>query len=134
MQRTRVLVAEDDDLLADMVSSVLSSDERIEIVGRAANGPDAVERALAVSPDVVLMDIHMPGMDGIAAAATLRESGSQARVVILTGSDMPGDEERARSAGAVGYVSKERAGQELVAATLAAAALARPGGSGEADG
>ena len=133
MQRTRVLVAEDDDLLADMVSSVLSSDERIEIVGRAANGPDAVERALAVSPDVVLMDIHMPGMDGIAAAATLRERGSHARVVILTGSDMPGDAERARRAGAVGYVSKERAGQALVEATLAAAVVTPPGRSAEAE-
>ena len=121
-----MLVAEDDDLLADMVISVLAADERIEIVGRVADGPGAVERALAVSPDVVLMDIHMPGLDGIAAAAALRRRGSQARVVILTGSDMLGDEERARRAGAVAYMSKERAGRELVAATLAAAAAAPP--------
>ena len=124
VQRARVLVAEDDDLLADMVTAILAADERIDVVGRVADATEAVEQTLSLSPDVVLMDIHMPGLDGITAAEILRERGSNARVVILTGSDMPRDEERARSAGAAGYVSKEGAGRELVEATLRAAGRA----------
>ena len=122
MGRARVLVAEDDDLLAEMVTAILGADERIEVVGRVADGTEAVEQTLTLSPDVVLMDIHMPGLDGIAAAEILRDRGSRARVVILTGSDMRGVAERAREAGAVGYLSKERAGRELVTVTLDAAA------------
>ena len=116
-----MLLAEDDDLLAEMVAALLARDERIELVGRADDGAAAVEQALALSPDVVLMDIHMPHLDGIRATQELRRCGSRAGVVILTGSDMPGDQERALRSGAVGYVNKERAWEELVPATLAAA-------------
>ena len=133
MERTRVLLAEDDDLLAEMVTALLTADERIELVGRAGDGAAAVEQAIALSPDVVLMDIHMPRLDGIQAVQELRRRGSQAEVVILTGSDMPGDKARAIRSGAVGYVSKERARHDLVPATLAAAREERRDGERAGD-
>jgi DNA-binding NarL/FixJ family response regulator len=81
---TRVLIADDDHLVRAGLVEVLSNDPTIEIVGQAATGREAVERACRLAPDVVLMDVRMPDLDGIAATAELSRAASNAKVLILT--------------------------------------------------
>jgi DNA-binding NarL/FixJ family response regulator len=114
----RVLVADDQPIFTAMLEAVLASDERVEVVGHAANGEEAVELSAALSPDVILMDISMPIMDGLEATRRLREAGSPAFVLMLTESDLPGDVMRSRKAGAAGYVPKTRISSDLTAAIL----------------
>jgi DNA-binding NarL/FixJ family response regulator len=118
---TRVLIADDHTLFAEALEAILSSDERIDVVGRAKNGEEAVELTLTLRPDVVLMDISMPVLDGIAATERIRSSTPEASVLVLTGSDAPSDVDAARRAGATGYVTKDRIAAELVEAILDAA-------------
>jgi two-component system nitrate/nitrite response regulator NarL len=118
---TRVLIADDHTLFAEALEAILDTDERIAVVGRARNGQEAVELASSLRPDVVLMDISMPVMDGIQATAKIRESDPGACVLVLTGSDAPTDVDAARRAGATGYVTKDRIAAELVHAILDAA-------------
>ena len=122
MHRTRVLIADDERLFVDALELILEADERIEVVGRALNGREAIILARDLDPDVVLMDLSMPGVDGFGAiAAIVAETGSR-RVVVLSGSADPGDMEKARAAGAVGYLMKDKIADELVPGVLAAAA------------
>jgi DNA-binding NarL/FixJ family response regulator len=118
----RVLVADDQPVFTAMLEAVLASDERVEVVGRAANGREALERSAELSPDVVLMDISMPIMDGLEATRRLLEADPSACVLMLTESDLPGDVTRARKAGAAGYVPKTRIASDLTAAILGVAA------------
>jgi DNA-binding NarL/FixJ family response regulator len=104
----RVLVADDQPLFTKMLEAVLSRDDRVEVVGHAANGQQALELAAELAPDVILMDISMPIMDGLEATRRLRERDPSTRVIMLTESDFPGDVMRARKAGAAGYVPKTR--------------------------
>jgi DNA-binding NarL/FixJ family response regulator len=104
----RVLIADDQVPFATMLESILADEEEVEVVGRAANGREAVELAAELQPDVVLMDITMPVMDGLEATRRIRESDSAARVLVLTESDLRGDAVRAERAGAHGYVPKTR--------------------------
>ncbi len=104
----RVLIADDQVPFATMLESILADEEEVEVVGRAANGREAVELAAELQPDVVLMDITMPVMDGLEATRRIRESDSAARVLVLTESDLRGDAVRAERAGADGYVPKTR--------------------------
>jgi DNA-binding NarL/FixJ family response regulator len=103
---TRVLVVDDELLYAEAISALLDLNEGIEVVGIAADGRAAVEQAETLRPDLVLMDIQMPRLDGIAATSRIRRRVPGTRVVIMTG--LTGDEylERARLAGASGYVQK----------------------------
>jgi DNA-binding NarL/FixJ family response regulator len=117
----RVLIADDHDLFAQSVEAFLSMEERIDIVGRAANGAEAARLATETQPDVVLMDISMPVMDGFEAAKAILEVAPDARVLFLTGSNAPADVAEARAAGGIGYVTKEKIASELVDAILAAA-------------
>jgi len=106
-QRIRVLVVDDDSLLRSAIARLLQLDPDFAVVGEAPNGQIAVELAASERPDVVLMDIEMPRLDGIEATRRLRESMPQTQVVILT---KFGDDEnvfRALKAGAVGYVLKD---------------------------
>jgi DNA-binding NarL/FixJ family response regulator len=112
----RVLVADDQPIFTKMLEAVLASDERVEVVGRATNGKQALELAAELAPDVILMDISMPIMDGLEATRRLRERDPSVRVLMLTESDFPGDVMRARKAGASGYVPKTR-----IASTLSGA-------------
>jgi two-component system response regulator NreC len=112
----RVLVADDEQLFVAMVEAMLQSDPRIEVVGRAYNGRQAVEQAVAVDPDVTLMDIAMPELDGIQAIARIRKADPRACILVLTGGNNPADIAAARRAGAAGYLTKDRIASELLPA------------------
>jgi DNA-binding NarL/FixJ family response regulator len=114
----RLLIADDQVAFAAMLETILAEDEEIEVVGRAANGREAVDLAAELEPDVVLMDISMPLMDGLEATRRIREREPSARVLMLTESDLPGDAVRAERAGADGYVPKTRIVARLRSAIL----------------
>ena len=119
--RVRVLIADDQRLFAEALEAILTTDGRIAVVGRAANGEEAVDLARDGQADVVLMDIAMPVLDGIAATEAIRAHAPATRVVVLTGSEAPEDITRARAAGAAGYVTKDQVAGDLVRAILDAA-------------
>jgi DNA-binding NarL/FixJ family response regulator len=121
VETVRVLIADDNVLFAHSLEAVLADDDRFDVVGCAKNGEEAVELAETLHPDVVLMDITMPRLDGLQATRRLRDLGSPAHVVVLTESDLPGDVVRAERAGADGYVAKTRIIQRLRDAILEAA-------------
>jgi two-component system nitrate/nitrite response regulator NarL len=110
----RVLIADDHLLFAEALSTILEPDQRIKVVGRAANGEQAVKLATKLKPDVVLMDISMPVLDGIEAARQIHEQLPEAQVLMLTGSAARQDVAKSRKAGASGYVTKDRIAAELV--------------------
>jgi DNA-binding NarL/FixJ family response regulator len=118
--QVRVLIADDQRLFAEALEAILTTDARIAVVGRAANGVEAVELTRDDRPDVVLMDIAMPVLDGIAATEAIAAETPETRVVVLTGSDAPEDITRARAAGASGYVTKDQVAGDLVRAILGA--------------
>jgi DNA-binding NarL/FixJ family response regulator len=103
----RVVVAEDDPGLAALIEGVLDADGRFLVVGLAADGDEAVRLVQREAPDLVLMDIGLPGRDGIAATRLIRARDAGQHVVIYTGSDRYEDVARADDAGAAGYLHKE---------------------------
>jgi DNA-binding NarL/FixJ family response regulator len=114
MSRHRVLIADDHRIFAEGLRALLEPE--FEVVGLVADGKELVEAAAAHRPDVVVADVTMPSLNGIEAAARLRELGVTARVVILTQHRDVAYARRAMAAGAVGYVLKNAASSELVAA------------------
>ena len=111
--KIRVYVADDHAMIRDGLRALLESHGDIEVVGGAGDGRQAVVEAKRLQPDIVLMDISMPGLNGIEAAALLREAAPKARVIMLS---MHANSEhlfRALHAGARGYVLKNSAGAEL---------------------
>jgi DNA-binding NarL/FixJ family response regulator len=118
----RVLLVDDDDLMRAGLRSVLSSDETIEVVGEASDGRAAVERAHTLTLDVVLMDVRMPGLDGIAATRALLAVQPEARVIILTTFEQEDYIFGALNAGASGFLLKRTSPEELIAAVHTVAA------------
>ena len=114
----RVLIADDHRLFAEALEAILGSEDRIAVVGHAGDGQEAVRLAKELKPDIVLMDISMPVMDGIDAAARIRSEDGGARILMLTGSNARTDVDRARRAGAAGYVTKDRIAAELIDAIV----------------
>ena len=104
--------------------ALLSEDERLDVVGIASNGAEAVELATQLKPDVILMDLMMPVMDGLEATRRIRESGLNSEILILTGADTPVSSEDAAQAGASGYLRKEQDVEELRSVFLEVASLA----------
>ena len=118
MPKIRVLIADDHLLFAEALAAILATDERFEAVGQAHNGETAVELAAAEKPDVVVMDIQMPKLDGVEAAKRIKKKRKSAQVLMLTGSNSSADVARAREAGAEGYVTKDRIASELIDSIL----------------
>jgi DNA-binding NarL/FixJ family response regulator len=121
----RVLIADDEPLFAEALELLLSADDRIVVVGRAADGGEAVELARTLEPDLVLMDLSMPGVDGFDATEQIAAGSGAARVLVLSGSADPADVAKARKAGASGYITKDQIAETLVEAILAAGADGR---------
>jgi DNA-binding NarL/FixJ family response regulator len=113
-----VLIADDHRLFADALEAILATDGRFEIVGKAHDGESAVRLAGTTKPDVVLMDIAMPGVDGVEATRRIRKRRKSTAVLILTGSNARNDVDRARRAGAAAYVTKDRIASQLVDAIV----------------
>ncbi len=120
--RVRVFLVDDDDLVRAGLRAVLSSDETIEVVGEAGDGRTAVERARALTVDVVLMDVRMPNLDGITATRELLAVQPEARVVILTTFEQDDYIFGALDAGASGFLLKRTSPEELIAAVHTVAA------------
>lgn len=112
----RVLLVDDEDAAVELTQTVLETDERLDVAGRARDGAEAVALASALDPDVILMDLYMPVMDGIEATRAIRATGSTTPILLVTASDLPGDLERARGAGITGYVAKQRVASDLLPA------------------
>jgi len=119
---TRVLIADDDDLMRAGLAELLSADPAIEIVGEASTGREAVERARRVAPDVVLMDVRMPALDGIAATRELTSKAPGVKVLILTTFEQDDYIFGGLRAGASGFLLKRTRPEELLAAVHTIAA------------
>ncbi len=117
----RVLLVDDQALFREALSTLLEVRPEIEVVGEAGDGDAALRRTADLRPDVVLMDLHMPVLDGIAATRRLRVEHPDVRVLALTTFDDDEDVFAALRAGAVGYLLKDVSGDRLVEALLAAA-------------
>jgi two-component system, NarL family, response regulator LiaR len=116
--KIRVLIADDHRMFAEALEAILGTDDRLEVAGQAGDGAEAVRLALKARPDVILMDIAMPVMDGLQATKQIRKHWPTACVLMLTGSNSRTDVDRAREAGAAGYVTKERIAAELIDAIV----------------
>jgi two-component system, NarL family, response regulator DesR len=132
----RVLLAEDQAMIREALAALLSFEDDIEVVAQVGRGDEVTAAALASKPDVALLDIEMPGMDGLTAAAALSQASPGIKIVILTTFGRPGYLRRAMEAGASGFVVKDSpadrlartirqvlSGQRVIDPELAAAAL-----------
>ena len=120
--RVSVMLVDDDGLMREGLRAVLSSDDRIEVTGEAENGRLAVQRARHLRPDVVLMDVRMPELDGIAATEELIAAAPEAQVVILTTFEEDEYIVGALRAGASGFLIKRSTPEDLIAAIHTVAA------------
>ena len=114
----RVVIADDDPLFIDALEAILGIESQIEIAGRAHDGKEAMRLAGELEPDVVLMDLSMPVVDGFEASRRIRAEAPATAVVVLTGSAYAEDVEKAYDAGASDYVTKDRIAQDLVRTVL----------------
>lgn len=112
----RVLIVDDHAILRDGIRSLLQSQDGISVVGEASNGREALERVEQLEPDIVLMDVAMPEMDGIQATEEIKNSYPQVKVLILTQHDNWEYIDPLLQAGASGYVLKRSGGREVVTA------------------
>jgi two-component system, NarL family, response regulator DesR len=132
----RVLIAEDQAMIREALAALLSFEDDSEVVAQVGRGDEVTPAALASKPDVALLDIEMPGMDGLTAAAALSQASPGTKIVILTTFGRPGYLRRAMEAGASGFVVKDSpadrlartirqvlSGQRVIDPELAAAAL-----------
>ncbi|BDG07390.1 response regulator [Anaeromyxobacter paludicola] len=121
MSKIRVLIADDHAILREGVRALLKAAADVEVVGEAADGLQAIEKCRELEPDVVLMDIAMPGLGGIEAALELKKTGSRTRVLVMSQYEDREYVRRMLKAGAAGYVLKKSAGAELANAIRAVA-------------
>ena len=113
MRTVRVLIADDHALVRSGISSLLKAND-IEVVGEASNGIEALEMTRALKPDIVLMDIKMPGCDGLQATQLIKAEMPQTRIVIVTAFDDNDDLFQAMKNGAAGYVLKNMRAEDFV--------------------
>ena len=119
MPKIRVIIADDHAILREGVRALLAAADDIEVVGQAADGQAAIEAVQKLDPDVLLMDIAMPGLGGLEAALELRKQGARAKVLILSQYEDREYVRRLLRAGVSGYVLKKSAGSELAGAIRA---------------
>jgi DNA-binding NarL/FixJ family response regulator len=112
----RVLVVDDHLLFAEMLTLALELGGHFEVVGHARNGREAVELAAWSRPDVVVMDLQMPVLDGVAATPRVLAAAPRARVIMVSSSEDPADRVRAREAGAIAFLGKDASTDDLVRA------------------
>ena len=122
MTAVRVLLVDDDDLMRAGLRAVLSSDETVEVIGEATDGLDAVERIGALAPDVVLMDVRMPRLDGISATQQILSTDPSVKVLVLTTFEEDDYIFGSLSAGASGFLLKRTSPEDLIAAIHTVAA------------
>jgi DNA-binding NarL/FixJ family response regulator len=120
----RILIADDHRLFAESLMAVLSEDERIDVIGIAEDGQQAVDLATELRPDVILMDLKMPVVDGFEATRRIKAAGLDIQIFILTGTDQAIGSEDAVAAGASGFLRKEQSVAELKDVFLEVASLA----------
>lgn len=120
--RVRVVVADDHPLFRDALARALSDSPEIEVVGAAATGPEALDLIIQRRPEVALLDLHMPGLDGAQVAAAVLRDGLGTRVLIVSAYDDPAQVYDALQHGVIGFVHKEATPTEFVEAVLACAA------------
>jgi DNA-binding NarL/FixJ family response regulator len=118
----RVLIADDQELVREGLRMILDADPGIEVVGEAADGRQALAEARRLDPDVLLMDVRMPELDGIEATARLAAAGARARVLVVTTFDLDAYVYRALKAGASGFLLKDASREQLVGAVRTVAA------------
>nr|WP_221473650.1 response regulator transcription factor [Planomonospora venezuelensis] len=116
-----MLIADDHPIVRDGIRGMFAGDPEFEVLGEAGDGAQAVELAQALNPDVILMDLRMPGTDGVTAIKELARRGNAARVLVLTTYDTDRDVLPAIEAGATGYLLKDTGRDELVRAVRTAA-------------
>jgi two-component system NarL family response regulator len=121
MTQLRVVIADDHPIVREGLQAVIDDQPDMEVVGQAATGTEAVAIALAERPDVVLMDLRMPELNGVEAITTLRGQWPEARVIVLTTYDGDEDIYRALQAGALAYLLKDTPRAELLEAIRAVA-------------
>ena len=128
-----MLIADDHKIFAEAMRDTLSNDDRLDVVGLAHNGQEAVDLVTELQPDIVLMDIRMPVLDGIEATRKIRKANAQTRVIVLTASGTEEEMRRAHEAGAAAFVTKEQSLTELMDSFFEIVSLAIVfGGDGEA--
>jgi DNA-binding NarL/FixJ family response regulator len=119
MARHRILIADDHAILREGVRALLATADDIEVVGEAADGREAIDLAQQLEPDLILMDVAMPGLGGLEATLEIRRRVPRAKIVVLSQYGEPEYVRRFLKAGVSGYVLKKAAGAELVAAIRA---------------
>jgi DNA-binding NarL/FixJ family response regulator len=118
-QRTRVLLVDDHTILRAAVRALLETTADIEVAGEAASAEDAVDAVGALAPDIVLMDLRMPGLGGVEGIVAIKEMAPGTRVLVLSAADDPGLVRRALGAGADGYLTKTAGDADLRSAIRA---------------
>ncbi len=119
MDKIKILLVDDHAIMRDGIRALLSLSDDIEIVGEASEGKEAVEKAQELMPDVVVMDIAMPGMDGLEATRRIKKNNPKVKILVLTQHDNREYILSAIKAGTAGYVPKKALGSELVSAIRA---------------
>lgn len=116
MTSIRVLVVDDFEPLREAIRSILAARPELEIIGEASDGPEAVQKAVELKPDLILLDLGLPTMNGIEVARRFRELVPESRIILFTQDSSVDFVEEARRLGASGYVVKAKAGSQLLPA------------------
>jgi DNA-binding NarL/FixJ family response regulator len=115
----RILLVDDHEAFRDFVSSMLNEQANVQIIGKAEDGLQAVKQAETLQPDMILLDIGLPGINGLEAARQIGEIANKARIIFLTQESSPEVVQKAFELGAWGYITKAQAGAELLPAVEA---------------